>query len=256
MSQDLYKEKYIKYKSKYLSLKNEEGGIFNKMTPGRYIFLVPSSVFNMIAAYIFFNQLTNTTSTKGKTASKTPQTSQEQQQQPVVSIDSINSDIFLNIINNDNKPSYRISPGDNIYTNLKDNSTFYLFDHTRKRFGFDLEPESVSDKSTMEKMKKLISSKTKGEPTDKNMKEDIELLKKKIRDPKYKIINYEVNLKSANVIYSSEHSKTESIIHPLMKHINKIKSAIENVKVDDELQPQPQSQYTGVGVGVGVRTDQ
>ena len=39
MSQEFYKQKYLKYKTKYLELKEQQGGyIFNK--PGYYIFLM------------------------------------------------------------------------------------------------------------------------------------------------------------------------------------------------------------------------
>ena len=62
MSQDLYKEKYVKYKSKYLSLKNEEGGAFMKslkdaIKSGHYWLYVPRQVSNILAAHNYFKNL-------------------------------------------------------------------------------------------------------------------------------------------------------------------------------------------------------
>jgi hypothetical protein len=62
MSQDLYKEKYLKYKSKYLSLKNEEGGAFLKsfkdaIKSGDYWLIIPRSVSNILAAHNYYKYL-------------------------------------------------------------------------------------------------------------------------------------------------------------------------------------------------------
>jgi len=257
MSQDLYKEKYVKYKSKYLSLKNIEGaGIFDKMLPGRYFFYVPHSVFNMIAAYIFLNQLTKSTSSKGKTsatvvsvpsataASATTQstTVQPAPEQPTsqeeIYIEGLPSDVLFNIINKDNKPSYRISLGDKTYINLKDDTTFNAFDDTAKKFGYSVTVPTVPTELTkMQKLKKTMSDKFSDLSTETVIEEDIALLKKKINiklseqkiENNYKLIHYEVKKIGSNVIYATEYSTSKADVHPITSHLIKMKQVIENV---------------------------
>jgi len=232
MSQDLYKEKYIKYKSKYLSLKNVDGaGILDKMLPGRYFFYVPPSVFNMIAAYIFLNQLTKSTSSKGKTSAKvTPVQSAQVQSASVQStsvaqeiyIEGLPSDVLFNILNKDKEPSFRISLGDKTYINLKNDKTFNAFDDTDKKFGYKLETEPISK---MQKAKAFMSV----QPTEECIKADVLKFKTKINESTYKLIHYEVKKVGSNIIYATEHSTTTPDVHPITTHLNKIQRAIEGV---------------------------
>jgi hypothetical protein len=243
MSQDLYKEKYVKYKSKYLSLKNVDGaGIFEKMLPGRYFFYVPPSVFNMIAAYIFLNQLTKNISSKGKTSASvvpvqsapvvteqsTPvvpvQSATEVPVQQEIYIEGLPSDVLFNIINKDNQPSYRISPGDKTYINLKDDKTFNAFDDAAKKFGYKLETEPISK---MQKAKAFMSDQS----TQESIKNDVSEFKKKINLPTYKLIHYEVKKVGSNIIYATEYSTTEKTEHPITSHLIKMKEAIQSVVV-------------------------
>jgi hypothetical protein len=230
MSQDLYKEKYVKYKSKYLSLKNVDGaGILDKMLPGRYFFYVPPSVFNMIAAYIFLNQLTKSTSSKGKTSAtvvpvpSAPEQSQSSPQQETY-IEGPPSDVLFNIINKDNDPSYRISLGDKTYINLKNDKTFNAFDDTDKKFGYKLETEPISK---MQKAKAFMSEQS----TEESIKADVSQFKTKINNPKYKLIHYEVKKVGSNIIYATENSTTQAAVHPITNHLIKMKQAIQSVVV-------------------------
>lgn len=120
MSVDLYRDKYIKYKGKYLNLKNLQGGVLNPSDLGEHWFLVTQEGVDLLSAYYIINQML------GKSKSEAP-TLEE----------------ILKLLKTTKDISYSIRLGDSTLKNLSNNKTT---DETLKdgfRFGFTKSPEDM-----------------------------------------------------------------------------------------------------------------
>jgi hypothetical protein len=234
MSQDLYKEKYVKYKSKYLSLKNVDGGA--RLASGRYFFYVPVSVFNTIVAHIYFTRLNKSiaisSSTKSSSATTTATTTVATAA-GVISIEGPGSEVILNIIESNKNPSYQVQPGNSNFLNLKDQSNpLTLFTTSTRKFGIGPAPTTTVVKSS--------SKKPSDEVSESQIKTDLAILKNKADDNNktlnnlepYVFVHYQVNgLSKPNIFYATTDIST-SAIHPMQTHLNAIKTAIENTRID------------------------
>ena len=240
MSQDLYKEKYVKYKSKYLSLKNVEGG--SKLSPGRYFFYIPVSVFNTIVAHIYFTRLNKSISMSTKSSSATATatataaaaTAAAATAAAAISIEGPSSDIILNIIESNKNPSYQVQPGNSNFLNLKDQSNpLTLFNTTTKKFGIGSVPTTTT-------VVKSSSKKPSDEVSESQIKTDLAIFKTKADEnnrtlniqESYVFVHYQVTgVSKPNIFYATTDIST-SAIHPMQTHLNAIKTAIENTRVD------------------------
>ena len=236
MSQDLYKEKYVKYKSKYLSLKNVDGGA--TLATGRYFFYIPVSVFNTIVAHIYFTRLNKSISMSTKSSSATATATAAAAATtttptPVVSIEGPGSEVILNIIESNTNPSYQVQLGNTTFTNLKTTKKFNLFDDSERKFGIASDASTAPAKSSSIKKPSV-------EVSEPQIKLDLAILETKandnIKSPKsqeaYVFVHYQVNgLSKPNIFYATTDISTGGI-HPMQTHLNAIKTAIENTRVD------------------------
>jgi hypothetical protein len=165
MSQDLYKEKYVKYKSKYLNLKKEEGGTFMKslkdaIKSGDYWLFVPQQVSNILAAHNYFKFLIR--EDKGKQQPKLATLSAN------ANTKSLEAPAYDDILNMTAKfpkcPSYIIKEGDIVPRRMSDNVPWTMSLETP--FGIKTITETV------ESMKSKTTTKITSDPV--KIRADIE----------------------------------------------------------------------------------
>ena len=207
-NEDLYKEKYLKYKSKYLSLKNVGG----KFTSGTYFFYVPPSVFNMIALFIYVNQLKEPNKSVSKKTSKVD---------IPTSIEGPLSSVLEKIIIDNELPSYIIKLGESIYSNSKDIQKNNLFGPTTKKFGF----KDTESQASQASKKKIQTS------DEQIIKSDIYTFKTTININEYKLIHCKIESNKPSLIYASEYSTISQEEHPILKQIEQLKSEIKKIPI-------------------------
>ena len=244
MSQDLYKEKYVKYKSKYLSLKNVEGGA--RLSPGRYFFYVPVSVFNTIVAHIYFTRLNKSiaisSSTKSSSATTTATATTAATvatAASVISIEGPGSEVILNIIESNKNPSYQVQPGNSNFLNLKDQSNpLTLFNTSTRKFGIGSTTTTTTTTTNVAKSSSI--KRPSDEVSESQIKTDLAIFKNKADEnnrtltnqESYVFVHYQVTgVSKPNIFYATSDMST-SAIHPMQTHLNVIKTAIENTRVD------------------------
>ena len=120
MSVDLYRDKYIKYKGKYLNLKNLQGGVLNPSDLGEHWFLVTQEGVDLLSAYYIINQML------GKSKSEAPALEE-----------------ILKLLKTTKDISYSIRLGDSTLKNLSNNKTTDKTLNEGFRFGFSKSPEDM-----------------------------------------------------------------------------------------------------------------
>jgi hypothetical protein len=236
MSQDLYKEKYVKYKSKYLSLKNVDGGA--TLSAGRYFFYVPVSVFNTIVAHIYFTKLNKSIAMSTKSSSATAAATAAATavvgtaSVPILFLEGPGSEVILNIMDTNQHPSYQVQPGNTTFTNLKTNRKINVFDEHERKFGIPV-ASTVPAKSSSSKKPSV-------EVSEAQIKTDIAIVENKAKEnlktqqitEEYVSIHYQVNgISKPNLFYATTNISTTDT-HPMQTHLNAIKTAIENTRVN------------------------
>ena len=127
MSVDLYRDKYIKYKGKYLSLKNAQGGVLNPSDLGEHWFLVPQEGVDLLCSLSIINQKL------GQPANEAPKL-----------------DKILKLLGKTVNVSYSIRLGDSTLKNLSNNKTTDRTLTNNFRFGFTKSPEDMKKLSLTE----------------------------------------------------------------------------------------------------------
>jgi hypothetical protein len=253
MSQDLYKEKYVKYKSKYLSLKNVEGGLprFDLFSAGQYCLFVPEEVFNLLAAHSYFTHTFIKPPQQAKSNKVTPTPApasdkvtptQVPASEIVLSLPAPSLQEIIDILNKETLPSLFIKEGEDRVKYLNPSNpanTFWTVGLKTPPFG----------QETTELKGKTVTA-----TTDKKLKEDIAAIKKSFgafQNPgdnlkdhkKYKSLLVQVNRGSANT-YRNINPTEQHPLHVIVKDLEKTIRSIPSVQSDTTslLQQTPQLQ--------------
>jgi hypothetical protein len=230
MSQDLYKEKYVKYKSKYLSLKNVDGGIVDMLNAGQYCLFMPQGVFNLLAAHSYFHH-TFIKPVQQVASKKTQAKTQEPIDSPKIPVEEIVSSLpapslqqLIDILNKEALPSFIIKEGETQVKNLKSNEFWTVT--LPKPFG----QETTND----------VKGKTVTSTTDSKLKTDITSIKqsfggfndtsKNLQDhTKYKSLLVQINKGSQN-IYRNLNPTQQHPLHVIAKDLERTIRSIPSVQ--------------------------
>ena len=242
MSQILYKEKYIKYKSKYLSLKNEEGGAIMKslrdaIKSGHYWLFVPQQVFNILAAHNYFKYLIR--EDKGK---QQPRLQSASTSTFTSSLEAPAYDDILNMTAKfPNCPSYIIKEGEIVPKKMADDRPWTMA--LQSPFGM-----IETTGTTKGKASKLTSDPKKILSDINQVLENFDAYKDKKNNLEHKneyvVIHLHIPTRGANE-YINDNSTQE---HPMVKIRNDLENAIKQIRPQPLSQPLSQ-QSTRVGVG-------
>jgi len=229
MSQNLYKEKYIKYKSKYLNLKNEEGGALIKslkdaIKSGHYWLFVPQQVFNILAAHNYFKYLIR--EDKGKQQPKLQSASTSTS----TSTPSLEAPAYDDILNMTTKfpncPSYIIKEGEIVPKKMADDRPWTMA--LQSPFGMIETTETTKGKAS-----KLTSDPKKILSDINQVLENFDAYKDKKNNlqnkNEYVVIHLHIPTRGANEYINDDSTKE----HPMVEIRSKLEEAIKQIR------PQP-----------------
>ena len=233
MSQYLYKEKYDKYKSKYLSLKNVDGGVpkFDLFNAGQYCLFVPEEVFNLLAALSYFTNTFIKPVQQAKSNKVTPTPAPVAPASDIVlSLPAPSLQQLIDILNKENLPSFIIKEGEDRVKYLNPSNPANTYWHV----GLKTPPFG---QETTEVKGKLVTS-----TTDKKLMADIAAIKASFggfTDPnsnltdhkKYKSLLVQVNKGSANT-YRNINPSQQHPLHVIVKDLERTIRSISSQQTD------------------------
>jgi len=225
----LYKEKYVKYKSKYLSLKNVEGGLpkYDAFNAGQYCLFVPEEVFNLLAALSYFTHtfIKPLQKAKSNKVTSTPAPASD----IVLSLPAPSLQEIIDILNKETLPSFIIKEGEDRlkYINSSNPANTYWRVTLKTPFG----------QETTDVKGKLVTS-----TTDKKLMADIVDIKKSfgafqnandnLQDhTKYKSLLIQVNKGSTNT-YKNLNPTKQHPLHVIVNALEKNIRSIQSVQSD------------------------